>query len=155
MGKKITSKPAVGAFLRIPLDDGSFGCGRVLHYAWVAFYKYRTLEPSNDVHAISGSPLLFTLAVTLPRGQRWVRIGVADLAGAVAAPIVHFMQDLADFRKCTIFDSAGLTRDAAPAECRELERASVWEAHHVERRLLDSFMGRPNVAELHNRVRLE
>jgi hypothetical protein len=72
----------------------------------------------------------------------------------VAKPVVMFMQDLADYRKCTIFDSAGMRREARPEECIGLERAAVWDPHHIEGRLLDTFMERPNEAERHGRVRL-
>ena len=57
-------------------------------------------------------------------------------------PVVRFTQELADFRKCTIFDSAGRERPATPEECVGLERAEVWEIQHIEDRLLDTFEGR-------------
>jgi hypothetical protein len=34
-----------------------------------------------------------------------------------------------------------------------LERAAVWEKESVEERLLDAFLGRPNAAEEHLKVR--
>ncbi|WP_395358305.1 hypothetical protein ACHGLA_01160 [Streptomyces sp. YH02] len=43
---------------------------------------------------------------------------------------------------------------AAPEECVGLERAAVWDAHHIERRLLDTFLGLPNQDERDARVRL-
>jgi len=64
------------------------------------------------------------------------------------------MQDLADFRKCTIFDSEGMRREARPEECIGIERGSVWDMHNVEQRLLDTFMNRPNEFEVEARVRL-
>jgi hypothetical protein len=141
-----------GTFVRIGLGDGSFGYGRLLEAPYAAFYDHRTLEPSDDLDAIASKPVLFRQAVRL---KDWEPIGSRPLEGAVAEPVVRFMQDVADFRKCTIYDTAGHTRAATPEECVGLERAAVWDTHHIEQRLLDTFMGRPNSAEVHARVRLK
>ena len=149
------SRPAPGTFVRVPLEDGSFGYGRILSNPYVAFYNYKTMEPSDNYDLIDSQPLLFTQAVHLPDDGRWTEIGWKALEGDVAKPVVQFMQDVMNFRKCTIFDSEGNRRQAEPEECVGLERASVWEAHHIEGRLLDTFQGRPNAAEIHARVRLK
>ena len=146
---------APGTFVRIPLSDGSFGYGRALSDPDMAFYDYRTTEPSSDLDEISAKPLLFTPAVRLFDYDRWPSIGRRELEGEVAKPVVSFMQDLGDFRKCTIFDSEGRERAATPEECIGLERAAVWDPHQIERRLLDTFMGRPNEDEQRLRVLLE
>lgn len=143
-----------GTFVRIPLADGSFAYGRVLSNPYIAFYNYRTPVPSSDLDGIASKPLLFTQAVRLFGYDRWANIGHRPLEGEVAKPVVRFMQDLVDFRKCTIYDSSGMRRDATPEECIGLERAEVWDVHHIEQRLLDTFMGRPNPFEEEARVRL-
>ncbi|MFF8381574.1 immunity 26/phosphotriesterase HocA family protein [Streptomyces sp. NPDC015661] len=143
-----------GTYLRIPLADGSWGYGRVLTTTYTAFYDYRTAGPSDDLDDLDTRPLLFAQAVRLSDGDRWEPIGSRPLAGAAARPVVLFTQDRADFRKCVIFDSEGVERRAAPEECVGLERAAVWDAHHIERRLLDTFLGLPNQDELAARVRL-
>ena len=144
----------IGTFLRIPLDDGSFGYGRVLADPYMAFYNYRTAAPESDLGVIGSKPILFIQSVRIVNATRWVDIGAMELDGDAAKPVVRFMQDLADFRKCTIFDTAGMEREANPEDCIGLERAAVWEQHHIEQRLLDTFMGRPNAIEEHLRVRL-
>ena len=149
-----TPKFVPGTFIRIPLADGSFGYGRILSDPYVALYNYRTLEPSADVDVIGIQPILFTQAVRHLGQDRWINIGRRELVGDVAKPVVRFRQDVADFRNCTIFDSEGMRRQVAPEECVGLERASVWDPHHIERRLLDAFMGRPNEDEIRARVRL-
>ena len=152
---RVTQNFVLGDFVRIPLTDGSYGYGRILSRPYMAFYNYRTTEPSSDIDLIETQPLLFTQAVRILSQDRWVIIGNKALEGEVARPVVSFMQDLADFRKCTIFDSAGMERLATPEECIGLERAEVWESYAIAQRLLDTFMGRPNEDEIHARVRLE
>lgn len=149
-----SEKLVPGSFIRIPLEDGSFGYGRALGPPYTAFYNYRTTEPSSDLDEIASQPVLFRQSVRLPTDKRWVNIGYRELDGEVARPSLFFMQSVGNFTDCTIFDSAGMRRTATPAECVGLERASVWDAHHIEKRLLDTFMGRPNEYEIHDRVQL-
>jgi hypothetical protein len=144
-----------GTFVMIHLEDGSFSYGRILSNPYIAFYNYRTIEPSSDLDVIGLKPLLFTQAVRIFGYDRWVNIGKKPLEGDVAKPVVRFMQDLADFRQCTIYDSEGMVKKVSPEECIGLERASVWDMHHIEQRLLDIFLGRPNEDEIRERVRLE
>lgn len=141
--------------MAIPLEDGSTGYGRVLSDPYMAFYDHRTTTPDADLDVIASKPLLFTQAVRLRNHGRWADVGWRELEGEVAKPVVRFMQDQFDHRKCTIYDSEGGEWPARPEDCIGLERAAVWEMPHIEQRLLDTFMGRPNEAELHARVRLE
>ena len=144
----------LGTFLRIPLVDGTFGYGRILEYPFIAFYDFHTTEPSLYLDEIESKPLLFTQAVRLSKPNRWVNIGKRSLRGDVTKPITFFLQDLADFQKCVIYDSTGMRREATPEECIGLEIASVWEMQDIEERIFDHFMGRPNEAETLFRVRL-
>lgn len=139
-----------GIFLRIPLADGSFAYGRLLTSPYSAYYNYRTTAPDSDLDRIASKPILFRAAVR----QSWEVIGWRQLEDPLTQPVVRFHQDIGDFRRCTIYDSAGNERAAEPQECIGLERAAVWEQHHLEERLLDAFTGRPNAAEEHLRVRL-
>jgi hypothetical protein len=153
MKKKTSVAP--GTFLRVPLPDGTFAYGRALTTPYVAFYNYRTSEPSTDLATLAGQPVLFTLAVRALGMERWTDIGQRPLEPELNRPIVQFMQDLVDFSNCTIFDTHGFRKQATPQECIGLERATVWEAHGVEQRLLDHFLGRPNDDEIEERVRLQ
>lgn len=137
-----TGKP--GTFLRIPLGDGSFGYGRILEAPYDAFYDYRTRELDMDLDRIASKPVLFRIAVRHSSVHRWESIGWREIETHLAQPVVVFTQDIGNFRRCTIFDTAGNERAAEPQECVGLEPSAVWEQHHVEARLLDAFMGRPN-----------
>lgn len=133
-----------GTFLRLPLGDGSFGYGRVLETPYMAFYRYSSPGPDSDLDKIASRDILFRIAVHLSSPQRWEPIGWRELEPQLTQPIVAFTQDLGDFRRCIIFDTAGNERGASPPECVGLEPSAVWEQHHVEERLLDNLMGRPN-----------
>ncbi len=152
---ELVMKLQPGTFLRIPLRDGTFGYGRVLRDAdMVALYEHRTTAPSADLESIAACPVLFSVSVRQKGLTRWTLIGQRELDARLSKPIVQFMQDVADPKRCTIFDSSGARRAATPEECVGLERAAVWDAAHVAERLLDAFEGRVNAAEQHLRVRL-
>ncbi len=143
-----------GSFLRIPLADGSFGYGRVISPTHDAFYEYRTESPDSDLDRIASKPILFKVSVRHLVPSSWEIIGRRKIEESLAQPIVYYMQDIGDFRQCTILDSVGNSRSAEPQECVGLERMAVWDGHHVEERLLDTFMGRPNGVVERMKVRL-
>ena len=150
--RKQRHKP--GSFVRIVLADGSFGYGRLLESPYAAFYQHRTMSPDSDLDGIGSKPVLFKTAVRHLALGSWEMIGWRTLEQHLRQPLVRFMQDVGDFRRCTIFDTAGNSRTAEPQECVGLERAAVWEQDSIEERLLDALLGRPNAAEEHLKVRL-
>lgn len=143
-----------GTFLRIPLADGSFGYGRILEQPYTAFYNHHTTEPISDLDVIASKPVLFSQAVEPDYLRVWTQIGRRDLEGEVARRVVRFWQDDVGYRSCVIFDSVGMEKKVRPEACVGLEHAAAWTHHHIEERLLDTFMGRPNISELSLRVRL-
>ena len=144
-----------GSFLRIPLADGSFGHGRVLKLPHDAYYDYRTDTPDSDLDRIASRPILFKIMVRHMEERAWELIGWRKLEEQFSQPIVQFMQDIGNFRDCTIFDTVGNERSAEPQECIGLERSAVWEEVGVEQRLLDTFMERPNDDVERLKVRLK
>jgi|SRR6218665_33193 len=143
-----------GAVVRIALADGSFAYARLLESPYAAFYNYRTTEPESDLDRIASKPILFRIAVRHLALEAWEFIGRKVLEEQLTQPVVQFMQDIGNFRRCTIFDTTGHERAAEPQECVGLERAAVWERDSVEGRLLDFFLGRPSADEEHLKVRL-
>lgn len=151
--RKQAYKP--GTFLRIPLGDGSFGYGRMLETPYSAFYNYRTTSPDSEIDRVASKPVLFRIAVRQSALESWEPIGWREIEEHLAQPIVQFTQDVGNYRACRIFDTAGNVRAAEPQECVGLEAAAVWEQRHVEERLLDTLMGRPNADEELLKVRLQ
>ncbi|OJH42437.1 Imm26 family immunity protein [Cystobacter ferrugineus] len=144
-----------GAFVRMTLSDGSIGYGRLLESPYAAFYDYRTTGPDSDLDRIASKPILFRIAIRHLALDAWEFIGERALDEHLTQPVVQFMQDLGDFRRCTIFDTAGDERDAEPQDCVGLERAAVWEKEGIEERLLDALLKRPSAAEERLKVRLQ
>ena len=152
MGKP---KPKSGTFVRIRLADGSFAYGRLLEAPFAAFYRHRTLTPDDGLDEIASRPILLKMAVRHLAVAAWDVIGWRALEPTLTQPFVQFVQDIGDFRRCTIFDTAGYERDVEPHECVGVERAAVWEQEAIEDRLLDALLGRPNADEERLKVRLQ
>ena len=147
-------KHTIGTFARIALADGSFAYARLLVSPYAAFYNYRTTSPDSDLDRIASNPILFRIAVRHLALDAWELIGRRALEEQLTEPVVQFMQDIGNFRRCTIFDTTGYEKAAEPQECVGLERAAVWERNGVERRLLDAFLGQPNAETERQKVRL-
>src|SRR6476659_1723572 len=99
-----------GTFYRIPLADGSFAYGRALELPDCAFYNYRTTSPDSDLDRIASKPVLFKIAVRHLAVKAWGVIGWRELEEHLAQPVAYFIQDIGDFRHCTISDTAGNER---------------------------------------------
>jgi Immunity protein 26 len=149
MGRNRTAREP-GTFIAAPLGDGTFGYARLLQPPDVAFYRLRTAAEESDLDKIATSSVAFIVTANV---DKWKVIGWRDLDGELLKPVVTFMQDLADYRRCTIYDTAGNVTTATPEECEGLERSAAWEDHHVRQRLLDMFEGRKNEVVEHLRVR--
>jgi Immunity protein 26 len=135
---------APGAFIRIPLADRSYGYGRLLEFPYAAFYDLRTIDQISDLDEISAKPIIFILAVHKSIIETWEIIGQRPLEESMGQSFERFMQSPSDRSDCKIVDRAGNERPASPADCVGLERVAVWEPNHIEDRLLDTFMNRPN-----------
>ena len=100
-------KHKAGAFVRIALSDGTFGYGRLLESPYAAFYSYGTTSPDSDLDRIASSPVLFRIAIRHLALDGWEFIGRRALEEHLTQPVVQFMQDVGNFRRCTIFDTDG------------------------------------------------
>lgn len=54
------------------------------------------------------------------------------------------MQDVMNSKLFSNYDN-GKIRRATKMACEGLERAAVWEPEHVEERLRDLYVGKPNI----------
>ena len=135
--------PPPGTAFRLLLSDGSYGYCSVLRDGGVAVYGAATKEPRSTISEVGPQGVLFIVTVHRSAFRRWEAIGRGAVDESVARGD-RFMQDMGNPLDCRIFDSEGHERPAKPADCIGLERVAAWDANHVEERLLDTLMGRPN-----------
>jgi len=137
-------KYSPGAFVRILLPDGSYGYGRLLEFPYVAFFDFRTMDPICDLAEIMAKPVAFTVAVHKSAVEAWEVIGQRPVRDMADLTFERFVQSPTNRRDCKIVDRGGQERSASPGECVGLDPVAVWEAEHVESRLLDALFRRPN-----------
>ncbi|RQO64361.1 hypothetical protein DBR43_33045 [Pedobacter sp. KBW06] len=144
MGKQ---RRAIGDFLKINLSNGKIGYARVLKMASVAIYDFMTNDVA-DVSEIAQREVLFIVAVydDVITSGRWQKIGKLPLEDKFEQLPVKFIQDALDPNSFELYDpNSGKIEKTQKNKCIGLERASVWEGEHVEERIVDYYLGRPNI----------
>jgi hypothetical protein len=134
----------IGAIVKIPLEKGFYGYGRILEGTSFAFYDLRSKEEINDLSKIVSSPILFIISVSnyAVTDGRWAKIGKLPLEKTFAILPPRYTQDLLSPNKFKIIYSDGTVKETTKKECSGLERFAVWQPQHVEERLSDYFAGR-------------
>ena len=138
----------IGAILKIDLHNGYHSYGRILDKANYAFYEIMTKDDIRDVNLIVTLPVLFILGVynDVITSNRWVIIGKKTLEDYLKVLPMEFIQD-SETLELEIYDcNSGEIRPSTKEECEGLECAAVWEATHVEERIIDFFEGRINAS---------
>ena len=112
-----------------------------------AFFDYKTKEKLADVSVLKTASVLFIVAVyndIITQGH-WLKVGKLPIRENLSVLPMQFMQDMHNPAKISLYNPntgeiTPTTRDKAIG----LERAAVWDAHHVEDRIRDYYLGIPN-----------
>ena len=125
---------------------------------------YERFDPDSNADSVTsrdviGGGIAFTVAVmdfAFRRDSKWLLLGVVPLTPDEQAEVHRmFKQDPLNGALSIYWegpDGAWGEEPATRAECAGLERAAVWDPEHVEERLRDRRVGRPN--PLAQRMRL-
>lgn len=141
--KNSTEFPVEGDIIEVPLPGGFYAYARVLKNPLMGFYALRSSTPASR-EEILNAPILFKVWVmnsALTSG-RWKIVGHAALEEEHKVSPCFFKQD-AISKKLSLYRE-GIEQPATFDECKDLERAAVWSAEHVESRLDDELSGRAN-----------
>ncbi len=137
----------VGAIVKIPLENGFHTYARILEEASLAFYDARTKDELLPLE-ITRKRILFIISVSdrvITKGY-WKKISKKiPLEEHLQTLPPTFIQDALNPDKFEIIEGDELfPRSATREECLGLERTSVWDYNHVEKRLNDHYANRPN-----------
>lgn len=135
-----------GNFVRIPLEGGMFGFGRVLRGA-VGFYDLRAAE-TPPLEEIAARPMLFKVWVMkYAIGRKyWQVVGNLPLTPELLIPWTFYGFDTISGEFWLYHqETAPLQIPATIDEVRGFESAGVWDPEHIEQRLNDHFAGRENI----------
>lgn len=133
-----------GAVVRIPFGEGFHTYGRLLVSPFIEVYDLKTQEELDDLGAIVGSPVLFTVFIHKSAITRsdWRIIGKLPYDAATAVLPLQFWQDSSNPSMCKLKDRFDNFYPATIEDCRGLERVACWEAHHVAERIRDHYAGK-------------
>jgi hypothetical protein len=153
--KRRKRKGAPGDIVRIDIGDGRHTYGLLLTDPYVAVYDLLTGDDESDLTQLPDRPVMFIVAVYDRAIDRdWPIVGQMPAGSTLPAVPERFMQDMFNPQSCQIIDVDGNIRPATPQECVGLERAAVWEAEHVAKRIRDHYAGRPNLSLEHMKLKL-
>jgi hypothetical protein len=146
-----SQKRQEGQVVEIALSENRKSFARVLHEPLLAFYdkQYDSLaDPTID--EITAFPIAFKICVmnSAITKSRWKVVGTLPLTPDMRVQPMFCKQDIIS-KKLSIYHeipelAPSYERHASIEECIGLETAAVWAPEHVEDRLRDHFLGRPN-----------
>ncbi|MBR9825637.1 MAG: hypothetical protein GYB36_07520 [Alphaproteobacteria bacterium] len=137
----------VGDILEIALPNG-FAYAQVSESPLIVFFD-RLHDSSQKLKDIDTKSVAFKVCVHNAdvKSGRWKRLGNIPISDQTGAMPRMFKQDKITGRLALYhadFASTGYERPARLSECEGLECAAVWDAPHVEDRLIDHFNGLEN-----------
>jgi hypothetical protein len=140
-------KRAIGSILQIDLKDDTHSYAIVLDKASIAVFNIKTKEDVSILNILN-KEVLFIVAVynSAITSGRWKKIGTTIPDNRFTNLPLKFIQDSINPQIFEIYNpNTGLTTPATKEQCLNLECAAVWEAEHVESRILDNFNGQENI----------
>lgn len=136
----------IGSILEIRVHEKYYFYAQILK-GGKAFFDFMSEQPISDVTILSDKPILFIIAVynDVITSGHWPKVGKLDIRDDLKVLPLKFIQDALDPTSFSIYDpNSGEIIPSTKEACKGLERSSVWDAHHVEQRLLDHLEGRIN-----------
>ena len=122
--------------VQIPLPDGRFAYGRVYGDATVCFYRRTSMEPGQP--PIGSRDFAFCVGVYEDVLARWERVGADpfDSDTETWPPPTAILDPISG--SWSIYER-GAIRPADAADAESLERAAVWDEHHLLPRLAETL----------------
>jgi hypothetical protein len=141
---KAASHPTrIGDVFAIKLTDSTYGYGQRLDHYMIRCFDLNTRSPSTDIDAIVSRNTIFATTVFRFAFSTWTKIGTSPVPEPFPLDLRRFRQDKSNPLICTIIETDGSEREATLTECIEanLEPGGVWDAPHIQERLLAHFHG--------------
>lgn len=138
-----------GAILEINIKNDYYVYAQILVKGLgYVFFDYRSKWHLTDLDELLKCEILFIVMVyndVVTQGK-WIKVGKLPIRKDLLVQPMKFIQDSTNPDKFELYNpNNGEIVNATRAECVGLERASVWEANHVEDRIRDHYLGVPNV----------
>lgn len=137
----------VGSIVKIDLSDNTFLLAQILDDG-LAFFDYKSNHLPDNLNFLLDTPILFILSVyhdVITKG-RWLKVGKIPIRQDLQNQPLKFIQDALEPENFELYDpNSGDIVAATKNQCIGLEAAAVWEAEHVESRIIDYYNNVPNI----------
>lgn len=138
----------IGSILEIYIEKEYYTYAQILGKAGYAFFDYKTKDKLKDYSILLDKPILFITSVyndVITQGH-WLKVGNLEIRKDLQEQPVQFIQDAIHPDRFEFYDpNTGESKPATKEQIKGLERASVWEANHIEDRIRDYYNGVPCV----------
>lgn len=138
----------IGAILEINIDNKYYTYAQILDKGGYAFFDYKNEKHLNDLSILQEKPVLFIVGVyeDVVKKGHWLIVGKLNIRQELTIQPMQFIQDALHPDRFEFYNPN--TGDITPAKkekIRGLERAAVWEAHHVEDRIKCHYEGTTSI----------
>lgn len=134
-----------GAILEIPINNEYYTYAQILYKSQCAFFDFKSLSPIKDITILANLPVLFITNIykeVVTKGV-WQKIGKLPIRDEFKNPPMQYIyHDYSGKFECY----NPMTGKIFPIEKEQavgLERAAVWDAHHIVDRIYDHYNGTP------------
>ena len=138
-------KETIGSIVELILENGKYAYAQLLENG-TAFFDYLAPTSLKDFSVLEGRGILFIVAIykdVITHGH-WLKVGKLPIRKELEILPLKFIQDAIHPDQFELYDpNSGKTTSVSKEECRGLERASVWDQHHIEDRIRDYYEGNP------------
>ena len=138
-------KRSVGKLTSIELDTNLYGFGCIREEPLVSFFDLFKTTPiisMQELDSIEPSFSIWVMNYAL-RKKSWQTLDIELSPEHFLLPKFFFIKDALSGELYKTIDGSQQIETTID-ECRELERAAVWDPEHVEERLFDLYKRRPN-----------
>ena len=136
-----------GSIVKIDLKNGYYNYAQIVENS-IAFFDIYTKDPElEDLSILLEKLVLFILEVyrDVISTRLWLKVGKLPIREDLKILPMQCIQDELDETQLELYNpNTGEVTQATREECEGLETCAVWEAHHVEERIIDHYNGVPN-----------
>jgi len=135
MEKKRKKRVKLGDIYAIPLPNGMYAFGRVMRDAGIAIYKY-TGNSVEDIPKAEEYQFVVGVYKDVLQGGAWTVVGNRPFNNEEESwPPKQYIIDILN-GSYSIYHKGEII-PSTQEECEGLERAAIWDAHHI----IDRIMG--------------
>lgn len=139
-------KETPGSILEIDIEGQYFIYAQIVHTLQCVFFDFKSIHHIDDITVLNNKPVLFVASVysyIITRGY-WLKIGklpIREEFNVMPNEFIHHSYGKVEFE---LYDpNTGTITPSTKEECKNLERAAVWDLNHIIDRIRDHYNGAP------------